>query len=393
MTRGKPWNDTNGEFTEWAKLTGGSSKRKGIPDTAMAPSTVEDYHARILRVLTMTDPPYLEAIYISRRNGNKGEIVKKQKQGDEIRYKISRNINQITVEELVGGLRKCCPLGVGKTKPSNYRHYQQGCVVLLRWLIYGKTDHGKPILGPSALEHFRELAPSQQPGTPDFKIIEPELIDDFLTWLKPLNYDLHAIIWIMRNLGLRLSGMRRATVDLKGRAGPTNPSITIVKNKDILYINGKRKMVSQPHIYIYEKKRPRDFDLWDDIHDFIQAHVKYVRLAYPSSKYLFTLSGRPIAAKDKTVRNQMRTWFRRWWLEEFEEDIEPEFLQRFRPHNLRHAFGVYLIKAGVQESIVQGYFGHSDNKITMMYIRHVMTSASTFTQDALDAYRAKNKRS
>jgi len=76
MTRGKPWFDRDGDFFEWALTTGGCSKRKGTPDTGMALSTVEDYHWRVLKVLSMTDPPYLEASYISLRNGTKGQVVK-----------------------------------------------------------------------------------------------------------------------------------------------------------------------------------------------------------------------------------------------------------------------------------------------------------------------------
>lgn len=389
MTRGKPWFDRDGDFFEWALTTGGCSKRKGTPDTGMALSTVEDYHWRVLKVLSMTDPPYLEASYISLRNGTKGQVVKEQLRGDSVQYKIVRDINKITPEELTGGLRSCCPQGIGKTAPANYRHYQQGCILFLRWLIYGKKDHGKPILKPDDLEAFRELCPSVQPGEPDFKIIEPEIIDDFLVWLKPLHRDLWAALWIMRNLGLRLSGMRRATVDLKGMPGPSKPSLTVVRNKEVQYVNGKRVLSDRPHIYIYEKKRPRDFDLWPDIHEFLIDQVEYTRLTYPSSKWLFTILGRNIEDHDNNLRRQMKNWFRRWWAEEFTEEIDAEYLSRFRPHNLRHAFGVYLIKAGVQESIVQTYFGHVDNKITKRYIRHVMASASVFTQDAIDSYRKK----
>jgi integrase len=332
-----------------------------------------------------TTPHYLEAVPISRRSETLGQEVPVWRSGDRIHYRQVREIRLLTIDEMMTGIRRLFPGGIDDATARNYRHFQQGGVAFIRFLIYQKsTNRGESVMTLEDLDRWRTLAPAIQPRVTRLHILEPELLDDFLEWLKPRNRSLWGTVWILRNLGLRYSGMRNATIDLDGGPKADMGSVRLSLTRSYQYSHGNREIVVRPHIHIWEKQTPRDFDLWPDVHSFLQEQQEYVRAIHPSSPWLFPNSrGNQWNLQSGGFNMVMRRWFRKFHRDVFGMDPLPDDLEALSAHKLRHACGTYLVKMGVKLPNVKKILGHQDFTVLDRYVQHVEDTLASDVHDCL----------
>ena len=374
------------EFYEWLLRTGRPAKRNGRPTLAMKESTAKDYVQRMTRLLANTVPPYLKANVISRRNGTNGQKVDREwLSGDKLEYTVVRDIRSVKVSELILGIQNLFPT-IDDTVIPNYRHFQQGGVAFIRYLIWGKTNrHGRPILKESDLQIWRDEVPSLAvKEIPQLEIVDPEIIDDFLSWMKKEDRELWGPTWVMRNLGLRYSGMRNATVDLNGGPKKTQGSLKLSITRKYIRKGTERVMVERPHMTIYEKQRPRDFDLPGVIKDFLLDQQAWQKDQHPGSTELFTNKwGNQYHVQSGPFNHALQRAYVRWHKETFNEHPPDNEVKVMTAHKLRHACGVDLVRKRMSEKLIRDILGHVDQKTLDRYIQHVRDDLSDMWEQAL----------
>lgn len=380
-------------FYDWMVRTGRPAKRTAPgqkekkPTLGMKESTARDYQQRISRLLAFTDPPYLNANVISRRNGTNGQKVdRKWLSGDKIDYTVARNIQLINVREMVSGIHALFPT-VDDSVVPNYRHFQQAGVVFIRYLIWEKTNkHGRPVLKDQDMKTWREEVPSLSvKSIPTLEIVDPELIDDFLIWLEKEDRELWGPTWAMRNLGLRYSGMRTSTVDLNGGPRKEQGSLKLSITRKYTRQGGERVLVEKPHLTIWEKQRPREFDLAKKIAEFLLDQQKYQRENHPESKALFTNKyGNQFHLQSGPYNAALQRAYVRFHRDVFSEDPPENEVKVMTAHKLRHACGVALVRMRMPEKLIRDIMGHMDQKTLDRYIQHVRDDLSDMWDNALD---------
>jgi len=381
------------DFYEWMIRTGRPSKRTAPgqperkPTLGMKDSTARDYMQRICRLLVYTNPPYLKANVISRRNGTNGQHVKRGwLSGDKIEYTVARDIRKITVKEMISGIKELFPT-VDDSVIPNYRHFQQAGVVFIRWLIWEKKNqHGRSILKNQDMKIWREEVPSLAVNQiPALEIVDPELIDDFLKWLKVHDRELWGPTWLMRNLGLRYSGMRGSTVDLNGGPRKDQGKIKLSITRKYSRKGGERILIEKPHLTIWEKQRPRDFDLAKLISDFLLDQQEYQKTNHPETKWLFTNKrGNQYHLQSGPYNHALQRSYVRFHKETFGQDPPDNEVDAMTAHKLRHACGVALVRMRMQEKLIRDIMGHVDQKTLDRYIQHVKDDLSDIWNDALN---------
>jgi len=353
----------------------------------MKESTAKDYLQRICRLLDNTNPPYLNALVISRKNGDNGkQVERKWESGDRLEYTVAKPIETITVDQLISGIKALFPT-IDQSVVPNYRHFQQAGVAFIRWLIWEKKNrHGRPVLTEDDMEIWRGNVPSLAiKDIPQLEIVDPEIIDDFLGWLKTRNHDLWAPTWLMRNLGLRYSGLRRATVDLRGGPKKDDGSLNLSIQRKYARKGNERVLLERPHLTIYEKQRPRDFDLPKMISDFLLEQQVYQRTANPGAKFLFTNQwGNQYHVQSGTFNHALQAAYVNFHKETFQQDPPENEVKIMTAHKLRHACGVDLVRKRMPEKLIRDILGHVDQKTLDRYIQHVRDDLSDIWSEAMD---------
>lgn len=375
------------DFYDWLLRSGRPAKREGRPTLAMKDSTARDYVQRMNRLLANTDPPYLKANIISRRNGTNGQKVDREwLSGDKIEYTVIRDVRKIKLNELIKGIKNLFP-AIDDTVIPNYRHFQQGGVAFIRWLIWEKTNqHGRSIMKETDLATWRIEVPSLMvKEIPKLEIVDPEMIDDFLVWLEKVDRELWGPTWVMRNLGLRYSGMRGATVDLAGGPKVTQGTMKLSIARKYTRKGNKRVLVERPHLSIWEKQKPREFDLAKVIKDFLLAQQKYQRDNHPGDPWLFTNKwGNQFHVQSGPFNAAIQRAYVRWHNELFNQDPPENEVKVMTAHKLRHACGVDLVRRRMPEKLIRDILGHVDQKTLDRYIQHVRDDLSDMWDDALN---------
>jgi integrase len=382
--QGRNW--TN-DFYDWMIRTGRPATKKGQPTLGMKESTARDYLQRICRLLDNTNPPYLNAVVISRKNGDNGKKVERDwESGDRLEYTVAKPIETITVDHLISGIKALFPT-IDQSVVPNYRHFQQAGVAFIRWLIWEKKNrHGRAVLTDEDMEIWRGNVPSLAiKDIPQLEIVDPEIIDDFLAWLNTRNRDLWASAWLMRNLGLRYSGLRRATVDLRGGPKKDDGSLNLSIQRKYTRQGNERVLLERPHLTIYEKQRPRDFDLPRMISDFLLRQQAYQRSANPGAKFLFTNQwGNQYHVQSGTFNHALQAAYVNFHKETFGQDPPENEVTIMTAHKLRHACGVDLVRKRMPEKLIRDILGHVDQKTLDRYIQHVRDDLSDIWSEAMD---------
>lgn len=330
---------------------------------------MDDYVYRLQILLSMTDPPYLTPVA---RNGHKYD------NGKAKAYMVARPIKKITPDELVGAINKKFPAGATREKAADYRHYQQAAVVLGRYLVYEMTDNGSPIWRPQDLVRLREYAPSVRTEYNEINIIEPEVFDKFLSWVKGLDgfhchagqspREIHDAMYVMRWLGLRWNEMRDVRVDI---------------------YSGKVKL-SRGHLSVDGKMHKRDFDVPEFIIKFLNERQAYVRKNFPKSERLFCNShGDPWGHGGPFTRVARRLWTR-YSREVLGKEPDAVDLEAIHPHALRHLCGTFMVQKGIPLPVVKEYLGHRSYRILDIYVRHVNKSSRSLIENAFNGYGGMN---
>jgi hypothetical protein len=352
----------------------------------MKDSTARDYVQRMARLMAYTNPPYLQADVISRKNGTNGKKVDREwESGDKIEYRVVRNIQLLTVKEMISGIQNLFPT-IDDTVVPNYRHFQQAGVAFIRYMIWEKTNnHGRPVMKDADMKTWREEVPSLAvKEIPVLEIVDPEILDDFLTWLKVDDRDLWGPAWIMRNLGLRYSGMRNGMVDLNGGPKKGQGSLKLSITRKYIRKGGDRILVERPHLSIYEKQRPRDFDLPVLIKDFLLDQQDWQKTQHPPATSLFINKwGNKYHRQSGPFNNALQRAYVRWHKHTFNENPPDNEVKVMTAHKLRHACGVDLVRKRMPEKLIRDILGHVDQKTLDRYIQHVRDDLSDMWDQAL----------
>lgn len=345
------------DLESWAMKKGAPIKRKGPPGHPMKASTVRYHMIRIKRILTLTDPPFLEVV----GQDGKAFIYKAGEDSEGNRM----NIRRIRPEHLAGALEAMFPEGVTREVAQDHAKNVQSCILLGRWLAYELKEGARYCWSERDLKALRELTPTRRFKAEKLRVIDPERFDRFLLWEKVHHPEHWAALWAMRFIGLRYSGMVGAERSLRKKA----PHNTF--------------RVMGGEWTIWEKVYPRSFPLPDHIKSFLDYwKVKLEELHPEAETFFVNTKGTPWSWMPGAFNKMFRKHWVEWTEDVEDEDLEDEDLELCHAHMCRHVCATDLAMRNVPAAVIQEYMGHQDLRTTQQYINLVASKQKVLIDDA-----------